>query len=264
MKPIMVGIDGSQAAIAAALWGVDEATSRAVPLRLVSVMKLTHDSPDDYDSDLRHTETSLRQAQSAVEASGQAIKLETEILRGSAGPVMAEASRDAEMICLGSVGIGRYARAILGSAATELANTAHCPVAVIRAELDQPPPDINWIVVRMTDAPDNEAVVKHAVREANLRGAPVLVLGGWPEELGEEADARFERRVQDCGRRHPELRIYPIATRAGIASFLSANNERAQLAVISGGEAGQLARLLGPYGHPLFRHPACSVLVVRQ
>lgn len=37
MKTIIVGIDGSHAAITAALWGVDEAISRAVPLRLVSV-----------------------------------------------------------------------------------------------------------------------------------------------------------------------------------------------------------------------------------
>lgn len=33
MKTIIVGIDGSHAAITAALWGVDEAISRAVPLR---------------------------------------------------------------------------------------------------------------------------------------------------------------------------------------------------------------------------------------
>lgn len=49
MKTIIVGIDGSHAAITAALWGVDEAISRAVPLRLVSVIKPTHPSPDDYD-----------------------------------------------------------------------------------------------------------------------------------------------------------------------------------------------------------------------
>lgn len=42
MKTIIVGIDGSHAAITAALWGVDEAISRAVPLRLVSVIKPTH------------------------------------------------------------------------------------------------------------------------------------------------------------------------------------------------------------------------------
>ena len=30
MKPIIVGIDGSQTAITAALWGIDEAISRSV------------------------------------------------------------------------------------------------------------------------------------------------------------------------------------------------------------------------------------------
>jgi nucleotide-binding universal stress UspA family protein len=36
--PIVVGIDGSQAAVRAAEWAVDEAVSREVPLRLVEVI----------------------------------------------------------------------------------------------------------------------------------------------------------------------------------------------------------------------------------
>jgi nucleotide-binding universal stress UspA family protein len=263
MKPIVVGIDGSQAAITAALWGIDEAISRGRPLRLVSVIKLTHPYPEDYERDLQHAETSLREAQSAVAATGKVVKIETEILRGPAGPALVEASRDAEMICVGSVGIGRYARSVLGSAATELAGKAHCPVAVIRATPDRPPSDINWIVFRMTHAPDNDAVVEYAAWEAKLRTAPMLVLGGRPEELTEHADGEFERRVQDWRQRHPEVHVYPITTKDGIASFLRANDERVQLAVISGAEADQLARLVGPHGHPLFRHPGCSVLVVR-
>lgn len=204
MKTIIVGIDGSHAAITAALWGVDEAISRAVPLRLVSVIKPTHPSPDDYDRDLAHAERSLREAQSAVEAAGKLVKIETDIPRGPAGPVLVEASRDAEMICVGSVGIGRYASSILGSTATELAEKAHCPVAVMRSKVDQPASDINWIVVRMTDAPDNEAVLEYAAREAKLRQAPILALGGRPEELREIPDGEFERRVQDWHHRHPD------------------------------------------------------------
>lgn len=264
MKPIVVGIDGSQAAGAAALWGIDEAVSRAVPLLLVAVMNASHASPDDYDRDLKHAETSLRAAQSEIEASGKSVEVRTEILRGPAGPALVEASRDAEMVCVGSVGIGRYARSILGSTASELAEEAHCPVAVIRTELDRPPPDVNWIVVRMTDAPDSDAVVKHAACEAKLRGAPMLVLGGRPEDLTDRADGEFERRVRDWRQRHPEVRVYPITTAAAIADFLRANDERILLAVIGGAEADQLARLVGPAGHPLFRHPECSVLVVRH
>jgi len=263
MKPIIVGIDGSHAAIGAALWGIDEAISRGAPLRLISVLKLTHPSPDDYARDLEHAEKSLREAQSAVKASRKPVTIETDIPRGPAGLVLMEASRAAEMVCAGSVGIGRYARSILGSTATELAEKAHCPVAAIRTESEQPPPDINWIVVRMTDAPDNDAVVKYAAWEAKLRRAPMLVLGGQPEELTEHADGAFERRVQDWRQRHPEVRVYPITTKFAIASFLTVNDERVQLAVIGGAEADQLARLVGPYGHPLFRHPECSVVVVR-
>jgi nucleotide-binding universal stress UspA family protein len=40
--------DGSQAAIVAALWGIDEALGRGASLRLVSVIKQTHPLPDDY------------------------------------------------------------------------------------------------------------------------------------------------------------------------------------------------------------------------
>jgi nucleotide-binding universal stress UspA family protein len=263
MKPIIVGIDGSQTAIAAALWGADEALGNGVPLRLVSVIKQTHPSPDDYTRDLAHAETSVRDAQFAVEASRKLVKIETEVRRGPASAVLVEASRDAEMICVGSVGIGRYARSILGSTATELAEQAHCPVAVLRSNSDQPPPDINWIVVRMTDTPGNDAVVKYAAWEATLRRAPMLILGGRPEELTENADGAFERRVQDWRQRHPEVRVYPVTTKHAIASFLRTNDERVQLAVISGAEADQLAKLVGPSGHPLFQHPECSVLVVR-
>jgi nucleotide-binding universal stress UspA family protein len=264
MKPIVVGIDGSRAAITAAIWGADEAIGRSTALRLISVIRQTHPSPDAYARDLEHAEKSLQEATFAVEASRQSVKIETEIPRGPAGPVMVEASRDAEMICVGSVGIGRYARALLGSSATELAEKAHCPVAVLRTNPDLPPPDINWIVVRMTDDPGNDAVVKYAAWEAKLRRAPMLVLGGRPEDLTENADGEFERRVQDWRRLHPEVRVYPITTKYAIASFLRVNDERVQLAVIGAAEADQLAALIGPSGHPLFRHSECSVLVVRE
>ncbi|BBZ44789.1 universal stress protein [Mycobacterium parmense] len=264
MKPVMVGIDGSRAAVAAALWACDEAIGRGVPLHLTAVIKATHPSPDDYARDLAHAETALRAAQSAIEASGKPVVVEAEVLRGPPAPVLVEASRDAVLVCVGSVGIGRYARSILGSAATELAERAHCPVAVIRSGGEHPPPDVNWIVVRMSDAPDNDAVVGTAATEARLRRAPLLVLAGRPEDLTDHEDGVFVRRIEQWRQRHPDVRVYPILSRAAIASFLRANHERVQLAVISGSEADQLAKLVGPAGHPLFRHPECSVLVVRR
>lgn len=264
MKPVIVGIDGSPVAITAALWAIDEAVSRAVPLRLLSVIKATHPSREDYDRDVAHAEASLREAQSAVEASGKPVKIETEIQRGPAGAVLVEESRDAELVCVGTVGIGRYARSILGSTATELAEEAHCPVAVVRTQPEQRLSEINWIVVHMSEEPDNEAVVEHAAWEAKLRRVPLLVLGGRPEDLTETPHDGFDRRVQEWQRRHPDVHVYPITTKAAVARFLKDNDEPVQLAVISGTEAGQLAQIVGPYGHPVFRHGARSALVVRR
>ena len=223
--------------------------------------------PEDYERDVAHAEKSLREARFAVEATGKLVAVETDMPRGPAGSALLEVSLDAEMICVSCVGIGRFARSKIsvGSTATELAEKAHCPVAVLRTESDRPPPDINWIVVRMADTPGNDAVVNYAAAEAKLRRAPMLVLGGRPEELTEHADGEFERRVAEWRQQYPEVRVYPITTKHAIAGYLSANDERVQLAVIGGDEAGQLAQLVGPQGHPrlLFRHPECSVLVVR-
>ena len=164
------------------------------------------------------------------------------------------------MICVGSVGIGRYARALLGSTAADLAENAYCPVAVLRTNVKQP--EINWIVVRMT--PGNDAVVEYAAWEAKLHNAPLLALGGRPQDLTEHADGDFERRVHQWRDAHPEVRVYTILTQSAIAKFLSGNHERVRLAVIGADEANQVAQLVGPSGHALFAHPACSVLVVRS
>ena len=174
---VVVGIDGSPTAIHAAQWAIDEAISRSVPLRLVYVTKPKHPSADDYYEDIHHGEASLRAAQAAVEAAGKSVKVETAILDGPPGPALVEESRDAEIICVGSVGIGRYARSILGSTATDLAEKAHCPVAIIRPQEEQPRHAINWVVVEVNEQPDNEAVVEVAIQEAKLRQAPVLALG---------------------------------------------------------------------------------------
>ena len=202
---VVVGIDGSPTAIHAAQWAIGEAISRSVPLRLVYVTKPTHPSADDYYEDIHHGEASLRAAQAAVEAAGKSVKVETAIVDGPPGPALVEESRDAEIICVGSVGIGRYARSILGSTATDLAEKAHCPVAIIRPPEEQPRHAINWVVVEVNEQPDNEAVVEVAIQEAKLRQAPVLALGN---------GHGLEGRVDEWKRRHPDVHIYPVSERS--------------------------------------------------
>ena len=265
---VVVGIDGSQAAIHAAEWAVDEAVSREVPLRLVQVIAEQVEpapfaSVGNVRMEVEYGEAALRIATAAVEATGKAVKVETAILQGDSAATLIAESRNAEMICIGSVGIGRFARAFLGSTAAELAEGAHCPVAIIRTRHSQPKPDSALIVVAINDSPDNDDVVAQAMQEAQLRHAPVLALGVLRKDSGDMPSDDLDRRVQCWGRRHPGVKIYAGATRTDIADFLAVMDRTIQLAVIGSSDADQVARLIGPHRHPILGHADCSVLIVR-
>jgi nucleotide-binding universal stress UspA family protein len=266
---VVVGIDGSQAAIQAAEWAVDEAVSREVPLRLVQVIPEEVEpaplaSVGNVRMELEYGETALRIATAAVDAAGKPVKVETAILQGDPAAALIEESRDAKMICVGSVGIGRFARAILGSTAAELAEAAHCPVAIIRTQQSPPKPESALIVVTVNDSPDSDDVVEQAMEEAQLRHAPVLALGTLRKDSGDMPSDELNRRVECWGRRYPGVKIYAGATRTDIADFLAAMDRTMQLAVVGSTDVDQVARLIGPHSHPILGHAECSVLIVRS
>ena len=267
--PVVVGIDGSQAAIRAAEWAIDEAVSREVPLRLVAVIpQQAEPAPLDAVGNIRmereYAETALRIASAAVTTSAQPVKVETAILRGGSVMALTAESRDAEMICVGSVGIGRVARALFGSTAAGLAEAAHCPVAIIRTRQHRPKPDSDLIAVAVNDSPGNDDVVKRAIKEAQLRHASVLALGVWRRDLGEMPNDELDQRVCAWKQRYPSVQFHAIATRTGIADFLDVSDRRVQLAVIGGVDMDQVTRLVGPRSHPVLGHAECSVLITRS
>ena len=261
---VMVGIDGSQGAIQAAQWAVEEAVSRDVPLRLVHVASPNVQPPTlaSVDNDRLHIEygeTALRMASAAVAATSKPVKVETALVRGEPIATLVAESGNAAMVCVSSVGIGCFAHA-LGSTAAELAEAADCPVAIIRAHQNQPGPDSNWIVVPVDE---NGAVVQYAMDEAQLRQAPVLALGVWHEDFGETRFDDLDQRMQIWRRRYPGVHVRSIATRADVAGYLADNRDRVQLAVLGSADADQVVRIIRPQSHPTLGHPECSVLVVR-
>ena len=264
--PVVVGVDGSDAAINATKWAVDEAISRDVPLRIVHVTHIEEEPAvpaDAFRLDVQYAESSLRAATAAVKATGKPVTVETQILSGSPDAALIDESRNAAMICVGSVGIGRIARELLGSTAATLAEKALCPVAIIRTPHDTPTGGSDWIVVVVEDHADNESVIEHAMEEARLRKAPVLAVRVRQEDHGETPYDESDRRVGKWKQRYPDVQVCRVATRAGVALFLADDlDESVQLAVVGGADAGQVAQIVGPHSHPLLPHGDCSVLVV--
>jgi len=233
---VVVGVDGSRAAVAAAKWAVVEAVSRDVPLRLVHVADVEPVSLSD----------ALRDATAAIAATGQPVTVETATLSGRAGTALIEESLGAAMVCVGSSGIGRLARMLLGSTAAALAERAHCPVAVIRADNELKPIAGGWIAVPASGDFDTDAVVHLAMQEARLRGAPVLALGS-------------QARISRWAKRYPEMNVRSVDPGVGIVGYLHTTREPIRFVVLGHADTGDLPRIVGAHNRP-----GCSVLVVRQ
>jgi nucleotide-binding universal stress UspA family protein len=264
--PVVVGVDGSDAAINAALWAIDEAVHHDVPMRLVHVSQLDQTATvgDDYRIETQFAESILQTASAAVHAVGKEVKVDTEILYGAANTALIDESADATMLCLGSVGIGSFAMEFLGSTVVAVTENAYCPVAVLRTPHHRRGTGDDWIVVVVEDHADNEAVIEHAMEEARLRKAPVLAVGAWRQDLGGEPYDEVDRRMVCWKRRYEDVVIHTVATMTSIGRYLGEEcEESVQLAVVGRTGASSVPDLVGPHGHGLIPHARCSVLVVR-
>ena len=260
---VVVGVDGSDTAINAAKWAVAEAVSRNVPLRLVhAVPDRRADAAGDETLEVEYAQASLRAADAALQAMGEPVKVACDIVHGSAEGALIDESRSAAMVCVGSVGIGRIARMVLGSTAEVVAREARCPVAVVRGEPAES--DSGYVAVVVDDSPGNDAVLEQGFREARLRGAPILALGVWRWGLGEIPYQQLSHRLGRWVSRYPEVHVMPAAARRGAAEFLTRTQEPVRLAVVGSPDAGEVARIVGPPGQHVFGPAGCSVLVARN
>lgn len=260
---VVVGIDGSDAAINAAKWAVAEAVSRDIPLRLIHAVPNRTDAPaGDESLDIEYAETALHGAAAALHAMGKPVKVETDIVHGTPADTLIDESRSAAMVAVGSVGIGRVARKLLGSTADAVARGVHCPAAIIRTSRDEVVPDSAWIAVLVDDSPGNDAVLEQGFREAQLRGAPILAMGVWRWGLGEIPYEQLNRRLDRWVSRYRDIHVQPAAARHGAADFLATTEEPVQLAVVGSDDAGEVARIVGPVAAHLPRRAGHSVLVV--
>jgi nucleotide-binding universal stress UspA family protein len=272
---VVVGIDGSRSALDAALWAVDEAVSRDVPLRLVYAIdpdRCTGSSNEDAARDLATAEIAVRHALVAVESMDKPVKIEVEILQDRPLQALRAASRWAAMLCVGSMGLVHSSRGRIGSTASALATSAHCPVAVVYAH-DPLPSTRGWVVADATESARSDAALRRAVEEAEFRGAPLRVLTTWhsraadvhehhsASEVNGLAKARLDRRLSEWRTSHPDLDIRAVAVHGGVLDYLAEHADSIELVVVARDCGHPVAELIGSPGCGLLRNANCSVLV---
>ena len=250
-KSVVVGLNGSQAAVNAAKWAIEEALTRQLPLRLVYVIPRLGtqiESPPTSEWELERAETALSQADCAVQRAKKPVEVETAILSGDPGQVLIDESQDTALVCVGTSRRGWACDGLLGPTAAALVASAQCPVAIIRTNPDGSPTELGVIAVVLNDEPDNDEVVHHAMEEGRRRHATVR---------------QIDRRLNSWVRRYPDVQVQTVAAGTGVKSG-EKHSGAIELAVIGGADAAEIVGLATPNCHPIMGYPDCSVLVVRH
>ncbi|WAC93821.1 universal stress protein [Mycobacterium sp. Aquia_213] len=272
-RPVVVGIDGSKAAIHAALWAVDEAVSRDVPLRLLYAV----DHSDAQDAEvnamagrLAAAETAIRRVLTSIEGTGPAVKIETEIAQGAPIGSLIRASASASMVCVGAVGLRHFQAGRMGSTAAALAISARCPVAIIRGQHDHPAQPPHEIVVEIDHSAENGVLLGAAMEEAQLRNSTVHAVVRAQTTLGDDEEARdcdrraradLDRRLARWRRRYPNLAVDAAVIHGDFLDYLAHNCRTPKLAVVSARNHEHLNELFGPIGSSILQGAECSLLI---
>lgn len=142
---IVVGVDGSKSSRDAIRWAVEEARLRKTTVQALyawqgpPVVGMGYVPPDLLDPAemQKHAEEIVAAAVAEAAGAEPDPAVESRAIRGVAPSVLVEASRDAELVVLGSRGHGGFAGLLLGSVGQQCVHHAVCPVVIVRPPADE-------------------------------------------------------------------------------------------------------------------------------
>ena len=146
MPGIVVGVDGSDHSRRALIWAMRQAASHHAPLTALTVRPDpvrpatgiywgAHAYPED-----SHNPDAARKAigqfveQARNELGETAPQVTVNVVTGDPAEELVNASRDADLVVVGSRGGGGFASLLMGSVSSKVTHHAACPVVVIRGE----------------------------------------------------------------------------------------------------------------------------------
>ncbi|HWC84058.1 MAG TPA: universal stress protein [Pseudonocardiaceae bacterium] len=290
-SPIVVGVDGSHAAIQAAQWAAAEAAHRSAPLLLVHVVTVPASSYTGglglttgyYEGLEEQGRKFLTETKAQLADAFPGLDVRTALDTGDPVGTLVEHSRGARLLVLGSRGLGGVTGILAGSTAVGMVAYGHCPVAVVRGRTEhQQPPASGPVVVGVDGTRASDTAVELAFEEASIRGAQLVAVHTWVEFSSDSAYAYARQFVRDWSeveehekellatglagwqQKYPDVPVRRVVVRDRPVRQLLAHAADAQLMVVgSRGHGGFAGMLLGSTSQALIYHAPCPLLVVR-
>jgi nucleotide-binding universal stress UspA family protein len=136
----VVGVDGSDSSLEALGWAIREAGLTGATLNVVTAWSFPeHPTPFGIvpelplaEDPLAETRKRLDQVVEAARGGIERLDVRTRVVHGAAATVLLESARDADLLVVGSRGLGTIAGLLLGSVSEHCVRHASCPVVVVR------------------------------------------------------------------------------------------------------------------------------------
>jgi nucleotide-binding universal stress UspA family protein len=143
MSTIVVGVDHSAGAKEALLFALEEAKLRQAKLRAVHAWHFRYEGWTGMEAGLPPFGDELHELRDAATAALEStlqeaipdtagVEVERRVVEGTPAGVLVEESRDADLLVVGSRGLGGFAQLLLGSVSQQCAHHAECPVVIVR------------------------------------------------------------------------------------------------------------------------------------
>lgn len=294
-RTIVAAIDGSPASRSAAGWAAREAELRELPLTLVKAWEPLPDrlagATGSDPATLEHWSGRVLRAV-AEEITGRRPDLEVteRLIAGRPAEVLPEAAAEAELLVLGSRGLGRLGGFLVGSVGQAVVASSRTPVVLVRAGrtgadeyLPVDPsggrPGFRPVVLGLDTEKPGEAVTAFAFEEAARRGAPLHVVQSWAlppytvhavtaavdlyEQYTREMAALLTETLAPWREKFPTVEVIEVSRTGGAADHLLDASAEASLVVVGRRtRRGRLGVHIGPVAHAVLHHAAAPVAVV--
>ncbi|WP_327134504.1 universal stress protein [Streptomyces sp. NBC_01343] len=285
---ITVGLDGSSAGRAAADWAAHEAELRGAALELVHAEDWAQYGPfavplpeprQQWVEDLlSHTRDRLLREHGTLDISTRG----TEGL--AAFKVLASAASDADLLVLGSRGLGSVTGFIVGSTGSATIPETETPVILVRPVDGQDRPPVNAddagpVVLGVDPRSNCDRLLSFACAEADRRSCPLVVVHGWSlppvfsyapildpgveKEMADRLKATLRELLSPWERKYPQLSVDArLVIGQPAIQILDAASGAALVVVGRRIRRPALGARIGPVTHAVMHHATSPVAVV--
>ena len=254
-KPVVVGIDGSQAAVRAAVWGAAEALQHDVALKLLYVIDNNRAlTPSVAKAQHLVAAAALHDANDAVEALQRPIKIERDTVCGDPGSVLNKESWSAAMLCVGAP--KSHPHGPSDSLATNMAAHARCTVAVVPARAPSVVAGTGWVITLLEPSTIDYDVLQLALEEAHLRGSPLHAVMTTPPT------AAVDELLISWTQRYPGVDLHLVHAKE-LLRYVNEHESSIRLVVLAASHDREVSKLVELTRSKAAAHIDFAVIAVR-